>query len=41
MLKGTGKTLIISTHNDEFAKAIGEKIVYMDDNHKIDHIEMN
>lgn len=40
-LKDTGKTLIISTHNDELAKSVADRIVYMDERHTISRIENN
>lgn len=34
-LKKSGKTMLIATHDEEFAKSIGDRIVYMSDDHKI------
>ena len=37
-LQDAGKTLIISTHDDELAHLLGDRIVYMNDRHEIDYI---
>ena len=37
-LHEAGKTLIISTHDDELAHLLGDRIVYMNMNHEIDYI---
>ena len=34
-LKKSGKTMLIATHDEEFAKNIGDRIVCMSDDHKI------
>lgn len=34
-LKKSGKTMLIATHDEEFAKSIGDRIVYMSDDHKV------
>ncbi len=34
-LKESGKTMLIATHDEAFAKAIGDRIVYMSDEHRI------
>jgi cobalt/nickel transport system ATP-binding protein len=34
-LKKSGKTMLIATHDEEFAKSIGDRIVCMSDDHKI------
>ena len=34
-LKKSGKTMLIATHDEEFAKNIGDRIVYMSDDHKV------
>ena len=34
-LKKSGKTMLIATHDEEFTKSIGDRIVYMSDDHKI------
>lgn len=34
-IKKTSKTMLISTHDEAFAKAIGNRIIYINDNHKI------
>ncbi len=35
-LKKSGKTMLIATHDEEFAKSIGDRIVYMSDDHKVE-----
>ena len=37
-LQSAGKTLIISTHDDSLAHLLGDRIVYMNDNHTIDYV---
>lgn len=37
-LQAAGKTLIISTHDDTLAHLLGDRIVYMNDNHTVDYI---
>ena len=37
-LQNAGKTLIISTHDDELAHLLGDRIVYMNDRHEIDYV---
>lgn len=37
-LQEAGKTLIISTHDDELAHLLGDRIVYMNMDHEIDYI---
>ena len=37
-LQNAGKTLVISTHDDELAHLLGDRIVYMNDRHEIDYI---
>lgn len=34
-LKQSGKTMLIATHDEQFAKAMGDRIVYMSDEHTI------
>ncbi len=34
-LKESGKTMLIATHDEQFAKAMGDRIVYMSDEHTI------
>ncbi len=34
-LKKSGKTMLIATHDESFAKLIGDRIVYMGDDHKL------
>ena len=40
-LKATGKTLLISTHNDELAHTLADRIVVMNDEHEIESIDQN
>lgn len=35
-LKKSGKTMLIATHDEEFAKSIGDRSVYMSDDHKVE-----
>lgn len=37
-LQNAGKTLIISTHDDSLAHLLGDRIVYMNDDHTVDYI---
>ena len=37
-LQDAGKTLVISTHDDELAHLLGDRIVYMNDRHEIDYV---
>lgn len=37
-LQDVGKTLVISTHDDELAHLLGDRIVYMNDDHEIEYI---
>lgn len=37
-LQDAGKTLIISTHDDELAHLLGDRIVYMNKDHRIDYV---
>ena len=37
-LQTAGKTLIISTHDDALAHLLGDRIVYMNDDHTVDYI---
>ena len=37
-LQSAGKTLIISTHDDALAHLLGDRIVYMNDDHTIDYV---
>ncbi|MGX8773604.1 MAG: energy-coupling factor ABC transporter ATP-binding protein [Bacillota bacterium] len=37
-LQEAGKTLVISTHDDELAHLLGDRIVYMNDRHEIDYV---
>ncbi|MCF0143917.1 MAG: ABC transporter ATP-binding protein [Firmicutes bacterium] len=37
-LQNAGKTLIISTHDDDLAHLLGDRIVYMNSNHTVDYI---
>lgn len=37
-LQSVGKTLIISTHDDSLAHLLGDRIVYMNDDHTIDYV---
>lgn len=37
-LQEAGKTLVISTHDDELAHLLGDRIVYMNMDHEIDYI---
>ena len=39
-LKAAGKTIVISTHNEELAHALASRIVYMNDDHSIEKIEV-
>lgn len=38
-LKAAGKTMVIATHNDELARLLADRIVYMNENHEIERIE--
>jgi cobalt/nickel transport system ATP-binding protein len=38
-LKNRGKTMIISTHHEELARMLADRIVYMNDDHEIERIE--
>lgn len=40
-LHQAGKTLIISTHNEELAKLLADRLVYMSDDHEIESIIQN
>lgn len=37
-LQAVGKTLIISTHDDSLAHLLGDRIVYMNEDHTVDYI---
>lgn len=37
-LQSVGKTLIISTHDDDLAHLLGDRIVYMNEDHTIDYV---
>ena len=37
-LQSVGKTLIISTHDDDLAHLLGDRIVYMNEDHAIDYV---
>ena len=37
-LQSVGKTLIISTHDDALAHLLGDRIVYMNDDHTVDYV---
>lgn len=37
-LQSAGKTLIISTHDDSLAHLLGDRIVYMNEDHTIDYV---
>ncbi|MBQ0041030.1 MAG: ABC transporter ATP-binding protein [Clostridiales bacterium] len=37
-LQSAGKTLIISTHDDNLAHLLGDRIVYMNEDHTIDYV---
>lgn len=37
-LQAAGKTLIISTHDDALAHLLGDRIVYMNDDHTVDYV---
>lgn len=37
-LQDAGKTLVISTHDDDLAHLLGDRIVYMTDEHSVDYI---
>ncbi len=34
-LKKSGKTMLIATHDEQFAKAMGDRIIYLSDDHKV------
>lgn len=40
-LKETGKTIVISTHNNSLAGTVADRIVHMDEDHGISRIENN
>ena len=40
-LKAAGKTLVISTHNDELAHTLADRLVFMNDTHSIENIAVN
>lgn len=37
-LQDAGKTLVISTHDDELAHLLGDRIVYMNERHEIEYV---
>lgn len=37
-LQGAGKTIIISTHDDELAHLLGDRILYMNEDHSVNYI---
>ena len=37
-LQNAGKTLVISTHDDDLAHLLGDRIVYMTANHTVDYV---
>ena len=38
-LKAAGKTLIISTHDDDLAAQLGDRIVYLNENHMVEKVK--
>jgi cobalt/nickel transport system ATP-binding protein len=38
-LKSAGKTMVLATHDDELANLLADTIVYMNENHEIEHIK--
>jgi cobalt/nickel transport system ATP-binding protein len=38
-LKSAGKTMVLATHDDELADLLADTIVYMNENHEIEHIK--
>jgi cobalt/nickel transport system ATP-binding protein len=39
-LKDAGKTMVIATHNDELAHLLADRIVYMNEEHEIERIDI-
>jgi cobalt/nickel transport system ATP-binding protein len=38
-LKSAGKTMVLATHDDELANLLADTIVFMNENHEIEHIK--